>query len=108
MRDYSKVSPQFWMDHNGNYWKVPTIIGRLKSRIPCHKALREFVIHRDGYKCVICSSSENLVADHILSRRNGGEHHPDNMQCLCHSCNSRKAGLVDAKFKKEEVINGTR
>lgn len=108
MRDSINEMPRFWVDHNGVYWKVPTIIGRLKSRIPCHRALREYVIHRDGYKCMICSSTENLVADHILSRRNGGEHHPDNMQCLCQSCNCRKAGLVDAKFKKLEVRNGAR
>jgi 5-methylcytosine-specific restriction endonuclease McrA len=41
-----------------------------------------------------------LVADHVISRRNGGSHHPDNMQCLCNSCNSRKANLIDAKGNK--------
>ena len=91
--------PQFWVDHNGVQWIVPQIKGRLKMRIPAHRALRAFVIHRDGYRCRECGCVDlaELVADHIVSRRNGGEHHPDNMQCLCGPCNSRKAGLVDAK-----------
>lgn len=99
MRDYATVSHQFWFDHTGKKWKVPEIKGRLKMKVPCHRALREFVLLRDGYKCrhCGCTEREQLVADHIISRRNGGAHHPDNMQCLCHSCNSRKANLIDAK-----------
>lgn len=68
MTEVRTVRPEYWTDHNGHVWIVPQIKGRLKMKIPSHRALREFVIH-----------------------------HPDNMQCLCHSCNSRKAGLVDAK-----------
>lgn len=98
MRDCGKVVPT-WIDHAGREWIEPQIKGRLKMRIPAHKALREFVIFRDGGLCVTCGSSQRLVADHILSRRNGGRHHPDNMQCLCESCNARKVGLVDAKWK---------
>lgn len=87
----------FWKDDAGRAWRVPEIKGRLKSRVPSHRALREFVIRRDGNACRECGSTEHLVADHIVSRRNGGSHHPSNMQCLCDPCNARKAGLVDAK-----------
>ena len=97
MRDYSVVSPRFWIDHLGRHWAEPTIKGRLKMRVPSHRALRDFVISRDGGKCVQCGAREKLVADHIVSRRNGGRHHPSNMQCLCDSCNARKSGLVDSK-----------
>lgn len=90
MRDY-------WTDHHGAAWIEPQIKGRLKMRIPSHAALREFVIHRDGRRCKQCGAATNLIADHIVSRRNGGRHHPSNMQCLCQPCNARKAGLVDAK-----------
>lgn len=108
MRDYGKVSPQFWIDYSGNEWKVPTIKGRLKpGKCPGHAALREYVIERGGRKCMECGKGESevfcLVADHIVSRKNGGTHHPDNMQCLCNSCNSRKAGLIDSKGP----VNGT-
>jgi 5-methylcytosine-specific restriction endonuclease McrA len=88
---------QFWIDHQGKSWIVPQIKGRLKMRIPSHRALRDFVIHRGGGSCKHCGATELLVADHIVSRRNGGSHHPDNMQCLCDSCNARKAGLIDSK-----------
>lgn len=100
MRDYAKVLPSFWTDFDGVTRAVPQIKGRLKcSKVPGHFALREFVLRRDGYTCINCGETNRsqLVADHIVSRRNGGSHHPENLQCLCHSCNSRKAGLIDAK-----------
>lgn len=98
MRDYGQVTPTFWIDHLGREWKTPQIIGRLKcGKSAGHRALREFVIFRDGGKCKQCGSTTNLVADHIISRRNGGSHHPSNLQCLCDSCNARKAALVDSK-----------
>ncbi|HWH73073.1 MAG TPA: HNH endonuclease [Methylibium sp.] len=87
---------EFWTDHRGRTWKVPQIRGRLKpGKCAGHAALREFVIYRDGGACRRCRSTERLVADHILSRRNGGSHHPDNLQCLCESCNARKACIED-------------
>ena len=96
-RDYGKVLPEFWTDHNGKSWKVPTILGRLKFRIPCHAALREFVFYRDAYRCVLCGCDDatQLVADHILSRARGGQHHPSNLRTLCKSCNSTKACLEE-------------
>jgi 5-methylcytosine-specific restriction endonuclease McrA len=39
-----------------------------------------------------------LVIDHVLSLRNGGTNHPDNLQTLCDCCNAAKSGLVDSKF----------
>ena len=92
-----------WTDDAGIVRPVPQIIGRLKcGKIPGHAALREFVIRRDGGKCVECGGTDRLVADHILSRRNGGSHHPNNLRCLCISCNSRKASLIDARHGKAE------
>jgi hypothetical protein len=98
MRDYGKVAPKFWTDELGQVWQEPMIIGRLKMRIPCHRALREFVIRRDKV-CQWCGTDVDLIADHIVSRRNGGRHHPSNMQALCQPCNSRKSVLVDAKMR---------
>ena len=97
MQHYGAGSPRLWTDDCGRLWIEPQIKGRLKSRIPAHRALREYVIRRDGGKCQACGSTERLVADHIVSRRNGGRHHPSNMQCLCDSCNARKAVLTDLR-----------
>ena len=117
MRDYAKVAPTFWTDHKGRRWRTPRIKGRLQFDIQCHAALRAFVFTRDGFRCQKCGISAVppfgydgrepvalargwcLVADHIVSRRNGGSHHPDNLMTLCDSCNARKSGLIDAKGK---------
>ena len=42
---------------------------------------------------------ETLILDHIVSLRNGGTNHPDNLQTLCNFCNSSKSALVDSRFK---------
>lgn len=89
----------FWVDQQGTRRRVPQIRGRLKFRIPSHRALRDFVFARDEYRCKTCDPLK-LVPDHIISRRNGGAHHPDNLQTLCDSCNARKANLVDAKVAR--------
>lgn len=99
MRDYGKV----WVDQHGEERKVPTIVGRLKFRIPLHAALRDFVFQRDGFRCGDCGENDRdkLVMDHVVSRRNGGAHHPSNLRTLCARCNSRKSGLVDAKAGRQ-------
>jgi len=107
MRDYVKTAPTFWIDHKGRQWKTPITRSRLKFHI--------FVFNRDGFRCQKCGSAADppidydgrdtvslsfgwcFVADHIVSRRNGGSHHPDNLMTLYDSCNARKSCLVDAK-----------
>lgn len=111
MREYGKIAPSFWVDQRGNRKNVPQIKWRLKpGRIPLHAALKEHVINRDERRCRNCGKGERdgvvLVADHIISRRNGGSHHPDNMQCLCDSCNARKANLIDRVFDDGKVQKG--
>lgn len=111
MRDYAKFcpnsfasgpgvlaseAPPTWTDLNGVERPTPQIIGRLKpGKVRSHRALRELVVARDG-SCRWCGATVDLIADHIISRRNGGAHHPLNFQALCQRCNSRKVGLVDA------------
>lgn len=107
-----------WRDDLGREWRVPQILGRLKFRVPCAQALRRFVFIRDNFTCQKCGIRPEsipvdydgkeavivaldrlgctcIVMDHIVSRRNGGGHHPRNLQTLCDPCNARKANLVD-------------
>ena len=45
---------------------------------------------RDGFRCVHCSSSDDLAIDHIIALARGGTNDLENLQLLCRSCNSRK------------------
>lgn len=115
MRDYAKVAPQFWIDHNGHVWPVIQSHRRLKFKYPLHAAHRAFVFHRDGYKCTRCDAyavcvPENydgketlqtntlissgykdfLVVDHILTLNAGGLNVIENFQTLCETCNKKK------------------
>lgn len=109
-----------WTDGLGKQRKAPTLSGRLKFKIPLHRALRAFVFARDGFTCQACGArpatlptdydgrnavsldgpKNCLVMDHVTSRRNGGAHHPSNLQTMCEPCNAAKAGLVDAKASR--------
>lgn len=98
-------SVRMWCDHTGKIWRQPECVGKLHaSKIPSHAALRAFVLARDG-SCKWCGRTDDLIADHIISIRNGGDHHPSNLQALCQSCNSRKASVVDARAKKTGVLH---
>ena len=91
-------APPTWHDDAGVIWRAPTCSGRLKPAVHhAHAALIDFVIRRDGSRCIACGwmGRTRLVADHIISRRDGGAHHPDNLQSACDSCNAAKVGMVD-------------
>jgi 5-methylcytosine-specific restriction endonuclease McrA len=117
---YRTIDAAFWTDMNGNVWPAPRIKGPLNfSKFSLHAKLRAFVFSRDHFTCQKCGTTASsvpdvydgrktlqcdpgmcLVMDHILSRRNGGSHHPENLQTYCDSCNARKSGLVDSKAGK--------
>ena len=46
------------------------------------------VLTRAGYRCEQCGKlgGAKMEAHHIKSLASGGEHHPDNGQCLCVGC----------------------
>lgn len=100
-----------WIDEEGKKHKLPSksFTRLMASKFPSHVKLRDFVFRRDKYTCQRCGAVAadqypfrcyspkwkkytNLIIDHILSIRKDGSHHPDNLQALCGSCNSQKAG----------------
>jgi len=52
--------------------------------------IRQKVWHRDGGKCQICGSNENLQYDHIIPFSKGGNNSENNIQLLCENCNKLK------------------
>lgn len=110
-----EVLPSTFTDDSGRVWPTPQIVGRLKfTSAGASIALRRTVFIRDGFTCQDCGARPSqaptrydgrhtvglgwgwcLLMDHILSRRNGGAHHPDNLRTLCSRCNQKKVSAED-------------
>ena len=115
---FRTIDTATWTDFLGVTRKV---ISRNRKRLerfrPLDRALIRFVFQSDHYVCQTCgakwehpnpdydgsylpvtnhSKKHTLVVDHIVSIRNGGSHHPNNLQTLCVGCNSIKAYKIDA------------
>lgn len=83
--------------HSGRYLTWPNealdrAVGYRKKNIP--EALRWEVFERDGFACVRCGARRMLRADHKHPESAGGEATLENLQTLCHGCNSRKGARV--------------
>lgn len=52
--------------------------------------LRKEVLRRDGHKCLLCGSREDLTLDHIVPKSKGGKLIYNNLQTLCKQCNASK------------------
>ena len=68
------------------------MIARRRSQFDYRKAsgLQERIYERDGYRCLVCSTTESLTIDHIIPISKGGSDDDDNLQTLCSRCNSAK------------------
>ena len=53
------------------------------------------VFQRDGGKCVICGSNQELQYDHIFPHSKGGTSTVDNLRLLCKDCNSYKRDKIE-------------
>lgn len=62
--------------------------GYQKGQIP--ERLRWQVFERDNFTCKHCGSKRMLRADHVEPESRGGPTTLENLQTLCHSCNSSK------------------
>ena len=84
---------------NGDTYNNTTLDYRLLGDIPLE--IRNIVLERDHNKCQICNSRNNLHIHHIVKRRNGGSHYPDNLITLCASCHRHvEIGDIDYAIEK--------
>jgi len=81
-----------------------------------HYNTRQYVLHRDGYKCACCGAKATpkkevkfhvdkvkLNTHHIESRKTGGDA-PDNLITLCEMCHKlHHAGKLDIPAKKRKL-----
>ena len=72
------------------------------------QSVKDKVWNRDGGKCVLCGSNENIEFDHIVPFSKGGANTYRNIQILCESCNRRKSdniGLDEDYFDSDYDLN---
>jgi 5-methylcytosine-specific restriction enzyme A len=80
-------------DHTPPRTPFATSTYRTRHAIP--DTLRQQILERDGYRCVICGQPANVV-DHIIPRSAGGTDDPANLQSLCTYHSRRKTGAEGA------------
>ncbi len=63
-------------------------------------AVRDKVLKRDNYTCIICGRYEVQIA-HYISRARGGLGIPENLACLCPQCHHEyDNGKLHKEIKK--------
>lgn len=62
--------------------------GGPRPRIPA--GVKQRVLERDGHRCTVCGTTENLSIDHKEPWSRFGSDKESNLQTLCSPCNSRK------------------
>jgi 5-methylcytosine-specific restriction endonuclease McrA len=99
--EWRKANPRRQLDYNNSYDRAHPDVARARvhKRLARKKGAEghytqadwdEIVARQDG-KCLLCGEQpERLTVDHIVALAKGGSNWPDNLQGLCHSCNSRK------------------
>lgn len=62
------------------------------------------ILERQKYKCVYCGKNirESYEVDHIIAISKGGSNWPDNLQCLCKTCNCQKNNLDPITFAQRK------
>lgn len=73
------------------WWKV----GRDDERAVIRPAVRQAVFERDGWKCVLCDSTDDLALDHVFPWSLGGADTEGNLRVLCRLCNSSKGARIE-------------
>jgi hypothetical protein len=75
------------------------------KRVPIPRSTAHRIWSRDGWACLHCASVTELVVDHIIPISFGGTNDDDNLQTLCHSCNTRKARTEKPAQKRRVVVS---
>ncbi len=80
----------YFETHNETVAETP-YTGKTPRKFSWVKKVTAF--DRDGWKCVVCSVTNNLEMDHAVALMNGGGNGVDNLYCLCHACHVKKTRL---------------
>lgn len=64
------------------------------KKLDIPNTIRWAVWERDNFTCQECGTRKNLTIDHIYPESKGGDLSLDNLQTLCHKCNSSKGNRL--------------
>lgn len=65
-------------------------------------AQREELFALAENRCAKCGSDKDLETDHVVPLAMGGKHHIDNLQVLCHTCNTSK-GVGEGDYRDRRL-----
>ena len=91
--EYHTIS-NYYKVFGKNFYKIKDLESleprEIAQKFIGRKKIRNFILNRDGNRCLKCYSSTKLQLDHIIPISRGGENKISNLQTLCNSCNSKK------------------
>jgi 5-methylcytosine-specific restriction endonuclease McrA len=65
---------------------------RVKLSQVDYRELHQQVLRRDGWRCQVCGSMQNLEVHHLRFRSHGGDDSEQNLITLCAQCHSEAHG----------------
>lgn len=69
---------------------------------------KQAIRSRDGNRCVICGSTNQLEVDHMRGLQNGGSNDESNLATLCDDCHTEKTKMDSSlRRKREQICRGT-
>ena len=79
--------------------KIPAKSPRLRLDSTSYAKLQRQVLERDGWRCQVCGSMQNLQVHHLKFRSHSGSDEEQNLITLCAECHGRmhrKAACCEA------------
>lgn len=67
----------------------PGVKNYQKGPLSGKRNVREYILERDSYRCVLCDTPERLESHHIVWRFRGGSDRPKNLVTLCSQCHDK-------------------
>jgi 5-methylcytosine-specific restriction endonuclease McrA len=72
--------------------KIPAKNPRLRLDADAYHELHRQVLERDGWRCQVCGSMQNLQVHHLKFRSRSGSDEEQNLITLCTECHARTHG----------------
>lgn len=94
-----KYKSQTHKGDKSHFWrggKTAPYVGEWRTR-------RREALDRDGYRCVLCESTDRIQVHHIVPYRYSKSHDLNNLVCLCRSCHSKEELKVN-KSSREGLL----